>query len=92
MALFLLLSFLTWYKNWLNSTTPPEKSTPSNVDSPSSFILSNINGYIAAIVLDGIGVPILVSISWLSNNGNIDFNTLSCSKRSGIALISIASK
>ena len=51
-----------------------------------------MNGYIAAIVGDGIGVPILVSIICLSNIGSIDFSTLSCSNLRGIALISIASR
>ena len=49
-------------------------------------------GYIAAIVGDGIGVPILSSMSCFSNIGIIDFKTLSCSNLRGIALISIASK
>ena len=92
MALFLLCSFLIWYKNWLNKITPPEKSTPNNVDNPGSFILSKIKGYIAAIVGDGIGVPILCSISWLGKIGKIDFKTFSCSNRSGKALSSIASR
>ena len=92
LALFLLFSFFNWYKNWLNRITPPEKSTPSNVDKPVSFILSKMNGYMAAIVGDGIGVPIRISIGWASNIGNIDFNTLSCSNFNGIALNSIASK
>ena len=86
-----MLSFFNWYKNWLNNTTPPEKSTPSNVDNPSSLILSKIKGYIAAIVGDGIGVPILSSIGCFSNIGSIDFNTLSCSNLNGTALNSIAS-
>ena len=91
-ALFLLCSFLVWYKNWLNKTTPPEKSVPRRVDGPGSFILSKINGYIAAIVGLGIIVPTLSSISCFGKNGKIDFNTFSCSKRRGIARSPIASK
>ena len=72
--------------------TPPEKSTPNNVDNPGSFILSNINGYIAAIVGAGIGVPILSSISCFSYIGRIDFKTFSCSNLKGTARICIASK
>ena len=56
------------------------------------MILSNTKGYIAANVGDGIGVPILSSISCLSNIGKHDLRTFSCSNLKGIALISIASK
>ena len=92
LALFLLCSFFSWYKNWLNRITPPEKSTPNKQAKPGSLILSNIKGYIAASVGDGIGVPILSSISCLGYIGSIDFKTFSCSNLNGIACISIASK
>ena len=51
-----------------------------------------MNGYIAARVTDGIGVPILSSTSCGGKIGKIDFNTFSCSNLSDIAFKSIASK
>ena len=92
LALFRLNSFFVWYKNWLNKTTPPEKSTPNNVLDPGSLMLSNTNGYIAAIVGLGIGIPTLSSTSCLGNIGIIDFRTFSCSNIIGIPLMPIASR
>jgi len=87
LALLRLNSFLIWYKNWLNKTTPPEKSIPNKVDLPGSLIESNTKGYIAATVGAGTGIPILLSTSCLGNIGIIDFKTFSCSNIIGIARI-----
>ena len=92
LALFLLFSFWVWYKNWLNRITPPDSSIPKRVELPGSLILSKTNGYIAAIVTEGIGVPILLSISCGGNIGKIDFNAFSCSNIKATARIPMASK
>ena len=61
----------------MNNTTPPDLSIPNNTDLPESLIESNTNGYIAAIVGAGIGIPILLSTSCLENRNVADsFETL----------------
>ena len=50
------------------------------------------DGFQTDIVTDGIGVPILLSISWGGNIGIIDFNAFSCSNIKATPFIPNVSK
>ena len=82
---------IIWFGTKNDKTVLNEKFQKFTVDYFLQMYVIDKSNERSEIVIDGIGVPILSSISCLGKIGIIDFNTFSCSNIKGIAFIPNAS-